>query len=613
MEALAARTPHLAKYEILGEVGHGGMATVYRAMDKRLGREVAIKVIHPHLRDSSEAVARFHAEARAVAKLRHPNIVELFDISEPDEPEQYLVAELVRGTTLRKVLESSRAMPAEVAAALAVELLEALDHAHRAGVIHRDVKPENVLLAPTAAITSSADVAVAGASGSGLSISPERRQQAPALAATDRVVVKLTDFGIAKLLDAQRVTSTGQVLGSPAHMAPEQIECGAVDARADVFGMGVLFYECTIGHLPFDGSNPAQVLRAVLEGRYAEARMEQPTIGGRWSALIDRALAHAPADRFADAGTMRDALLSELERLGLSSPGRELAAWFDDPVAYEKKHMAAMVDRLCALGDDARKSGDVLSAADDYNRALALAPTDARLVRIVAGMKRAEARARFFRRAGVAIVVAASALAVALGAGRFLRTHVPNTDHSARQAPVVDPPMGSSLNASPPAGDSPSATAAARSRAPTLLPSAAPKVVERTLTLDLTPAMGVTVSVDGFASRRVNTGDSLVVDGRAHTLTFACEVCTQVRRDVVAADKDDTLKIVVPIKPAALVIEGDVDKTYQIVQHPEVVVRAGTNTVSLGSAYERVTVQQVETKVAIPVRLQAGKSVHATF
>jgi serine/threonine protein kinase len=613
MEALAARTPHLAKYEILGEVGHGGMATVYRAMDKRLGREVAIKVIHPHLRDSSEAVARFHAEARAVAKLRHPNIVELFDISEPDEPEQYLVAELVRGTTLRKVLESSRAMPAEVAAALSVELLEALEHAHRAGVVHRDVKPENVLLAPTAAVASSADVAVAGASGSGLSISPERRQQAPALAATDRVVVKLTDFGIAKLLDAQRVTSTGQVLGSPAHMAPEQIECGAVDARADVFGMGVLFYECTIGHLPFDGGNPAQVLRAVLEGRYAEARMEQPTIGGRWSALIDRALAHAPADRFADAGTMRDALLSELERLGVSSPARELAAWFDDPVTYETKHAAAMVDRLCALGDDARKRGDVLSAADDYNRALALAPNDGRLVRIVARMKRAEARARFFRRAGVAFVAAASALALALGAGRFVRTYVHNTDRSARQPPVVDSPMGSRLNASPPTSDSPSATAAAPSRVPTLLPSAAPKAVERTLTLDLTPAMGVTVSVDGFASRRVNTGDSLVVDGRAHTLTFACEVCTQVRRDVVAADKDDTLKIVVPIKPAALVIEGDVDKTYQIVQHPEVVVRAGTNTVSLGSAYERVTVQQVETKVAIPVRLQAGKSVHATF
>src|SRR5579862_760240 len=106
MEASAAarsRLPQLAKYDVLEEIGHGGMATVYRARDKRLGREVAVKVIHPHLRDSREVVSRFNAEARAVAKLRHPNIVEVFDVSEADEPEQYLVAELVRGATLRNL------------------------------------------------------------------------------------------------------------------------------------------------------------------------------------------------------------------------------------------------------------------------------------------------------------------------------------------------------------------------------------------------------------------------------------------------------------------------------------------------------------------------------
>src|SRR5580692_5047692 len=127
MEASAARSrlPELAKYEVLKEIGHGGMATVYRARDRRLGREVAVKVIHPHLRDSREVVSRFNAEARAVAKLRHPNIVEVFDVSDADDAETYLVAELVRGTTLRKILQKPRAMPPEVAAALAVELLAA--------------------------------------------------------------------------------------------------------------------------------------------------------------------------------------------------------------------------------------------------------------------------------------------------------------------------------------------------------------------------------------------------------------------------------------------------------------------------------------------------------
>ncbi len=97
------------------------------------------------------------------------------------------------------------------------------------------------------------------------------------------VVIKITDFGIAKILDAQGVTSTGQVLGSPAHMAPEQIEGGEVDARTDVFALGVLMYECLVGHLPFEGKNPAQVLRRVLEGSFAPADRERPSVGGRWA------------------------------------------------------------------------------------------------------------------------------------------------------------------------------------------------------------------------------------------------------------------------------------------------------------------------------------------
>jgi eukaryotic-like serine/threonine-protein kinase len=345
-----ARLPQLAKYELLEELGHGGMATVYRARDRRLGREVAVKVIHPHLRDSPEVVSRFNAEARAVAMLHHGNIVEVFDVSDPDEPEQYLVAELLRGTTLRRLLAEHKAMPPDVAAAIALELLGALAHAHANGIIHRDVKPENVLIERGS-----------GAAGGG-------------------VLVKLTDFGIAKLLDAQGVTSTGQVLGSPAHMAPEQIEGGDVDVRADVFGLGVLLYECMVGHLPFEGTNPAQVLRRVLDGRYPDAQRERALVGSRWSALLDHALAHAVADRFADANAMRDAIVAELDRLGISTPARELEAWMDDPRGYEDTHAKRMIEKLCALGNDARKRGDVLAAAADYNRALAHAPDDPQLL-----------------------------------------------------------------------------------------------------------------------------------------------------------------------------------------------------------------------------------------
>src|SRR5690606_37853684 len=170
----------------------------------------------------------------------------------------------IRGTTLRKLLVEHGHLPAEIAAAIGIQIARGLSHAHRQGVVHRDVKPENVLIA-------------GGAGG--------RRKEGSA--STD-VRVKITDFGIAKLLDVQGVTSTGQVLGSPAHMAPEQIEGGDVSARSDVFGLGVLLYECMVGSLPFDGKNPAQVLRRVLDGSFTPPERARPTVGAGWSRIVEK-------------------------------------------------------------------------------------------------------------------------------------------------------------------------------------------------------------------------------------------------------------------------------------------------------------------------------------
>jgi eukaryotic-like serine/threonine-protein kinase len=587
--AQRGRFPQLVKYELLEELGHGGMATVYRALDKRLGREVAVKVIHPHLRDSREVVLRFNAEARAVAKLRHPNIVEVYDVSDPDEAEQYLVVELLRGTTLRKLLQRHKAIPSEVAAAIALDLLGALAHAHARGVVHRDVKPENVLIEHRARTPSGPGVAV----------------------------VKLTDFGIAKLLDAQGVTSTGQVLGSPAHMAPEQIEGGDVDARADLFGLGVLVYECMVGHLPFEGSNPAQVLRRVLDGHYPEAQRERPVVGSRWSALLDRALAHAPSDRFADAAAMRDAIVGEFDRLGISAPAQELEAWLDDGASYAQSHAKRMIDKLCALGNEGRKRGEVLAAAADYNRALAHAPDDPQLLRIVAALHRAEARARLGRRAAMVLLLTVALGVAAFAAGRLVRAvAVPAPPPAVSQAVavVVQPPRP----VLPPADTSEEAASPAaspRPRAPAMTPprEAVAKVTERTLTLALQPAMGVKLSIDGEAERDVATGAQLRLDTKAHSLGFGCEVCRTVQVPVAAADKDDTLRVVVPVKPATLVVQGERDKTYQIVEDPQVAVREGANSIPLGSMFRWITVRQLETDLRVRVHLRAGDSVTASF
>jgi serine/threonine-protein kinase len=364
------------------------MATVYRARDKRLGREVAVKIIHRHLRENKEVGQRFASEARAVAKVKHPGVVEVYDVSEDDAEERYLVVELIRGKTLRQLLSDEGYLPAETAAAIGIELAMALEHAHGLGVIHRDVKPENVLLRT-----------VPEGRGSG-----EHSEK----------LVKLTDFGIAKLLDAQGVTSTGQVLGSPAHMAPEQIEGGDVSARSDVFGLGVLLYECMVGKLPFDGKNPAQVLRRVLEGAFTPTERARPTIGAGLGAVVDRALAKDAKDRFASTLDVAEALRAELKLLGFDDPPSEIAAFLHDPKPYRVEFVKRVVAQLVARGRKAREERNVPAATAAFNRALAYRPDDADLISEVSSLARRE---RFRRGLVQAGVILTGSLIIAAGLG----------------------------------------------------------------------------------------------------------------------------------------------------------------------------------------------------
>jgi eukaryotic-like serine/threonine-protein kinase len=568
--------PALAKYDVIEEIGHGGMATVYRAMDKRLAREVAVKVIHPHLRESAEVAHRFVVEAQAVAKLRHPNIVEVFDVSAEDDPEKFLVVELVRGATLRKLLKERAPLPPEIASSLAVELLAALSHAHTEGVVHRDVKPENVLIEHRAA-QSTGDTP-APSSGN---------LDAP------RVRVKLTDFGIAKLLDAQGVTSTGQVLGSPAHMAPEQIEGGAVDARADVFGMGVLLYEAMVGHLPFEGQNPAQVLRRVLDGQYPSAEVERPTVGKRLSVILDRALAHDPAARFESATAMRDALLAELRRVGIDSPPRELEAYFDDPEGYANDHKKRTIAKLCELAAEARKDSRVLDAADDYNRALAYAPDDPQLLRIVSGMQRDAARARMLRRAGPLALATVVVAVLAYFVTQSLKNHPTRPIASASTTTSASATVsGSATSTSTSTGTSTvAATGTATSTATSTVAATstgagtgtstgtAAAHVERTVTLTVSGDVAAFfVSIDGRDAESKTTGDTIRVDEREHALRFSCaqDLCEAQSRKVAAGKGDETVLVELRSKPATLIVDGPPGASYSIDGYAGLVIKSGT-------------------------------------
>ena len=591
-----ARVPALTKYEVLEELGHGGMATVYRAHDKRLGRDVAIKVLHPHLRESREIAHRFEAEAKAVAKLRHRNIVEVFDVSSADEDEQYLVVEFVRGQTLRRLLQKAGALPPEVAAALAVELLGALAHAHGAGVVHRDVKPENVLLEHRSSGESTpTPIPGGGSTGNMTGASPSSgagsRRTPVDSNRGERIGVKLTDFGIAKLLDAQGVTSTGQVLGSPAHMAPEQIEGGDVDGRADVFGMGVLLYECMVGHLPFEGNNPAQVLRRVLDGIYPSAERERPSVGKIYSQILDRALARQAEDRYADAEQMREALSAELLRLGVAAPRTELESYFDDPDGWSAEHEKRLTAKLCALGGDARKRGDAVAAAADYNRALAYAPNDPQLLRIVASMHRAEARMRFVRRTGPLVLGT-----VALGLGAFFVAralkggpavlHLPGVTSASTALVATGPDPSAQPSAKPRASPTPSErpTMALGSVKPPIAPSADAAVArKRSITFaSLQPQYGVVMKVDGVRGPDPGPGFSFMLpDDKPHALWFTCqdhlgnELCVPKTVPIPAGDAEQTLDVQLTILPAKLVVDGEPGRSYGIEEVPNMTLASG--------------------------------------
>ncbi|HVH45104.1 MAG TPA: serine/threonine-protein kinase [Labilithrix sp.] len=600
----SGRAPVLAKYDVLEELGHGGMATVYRAHDKRLLRDVAIKVLHPHLRESREIAHRFSVEAKAVAKLRHPNIVEVFDVSSEEETEQYLVVELVRGPTLRKILQDRGALPPEIGAAIVTELLAGIAHAHASGVVHRDVKPENVLIEhrprsltasqrsgvvstpiPMAKAPTSHPPPASGAGGS----SPNEG---------NRVSVKLTDFGIAKLLDAQGVTSTGQVLGSPAHMAPEQIEGGEVDGRADVFGLGVLLYDCVVGHLPFVGNNPAQVLRRVLDGVYAPAERERPTVGRVWSEIIDRALARKAESRYPDAEAMRNALCAELTRLGMGPPRTEIEAWLDDPDGWTAQQEKRLIERLCHLGDVSRKRSDAVAAAADYNRALAYAPNDPSLLRIVASMHRSEARARVVRR------VAPLALgALVLGSGAYVVAKAFKPSPSGQSAvaasatasspaspssstaglAIASATSGSAARPSEVARAMPSSTVASSSTrtiaSPVVVSNAGRSGVTRSVSFSvLRPSFGVQMTIDGAPGPEPDPTKPFTLDDKAHTLVFTCkdDLCAPKTYQVGAGDGSVDLQVELAISNAKLTVEGDPSRSYGIMEIPTLNIAGGS-------------------------------------
>jgi eukaryotic-like serine/threonine-protein kinase len=261
------------RYRLDARLAAGGMGEVWQATDTTLGRKVAVKLLHPHLADDPDVVARFRREARAAARLDHPGIVPVYDTCS-DGGREAIVLQLVDGPTLRQYLDRVGTLTDGQAAVIGASVADALVAAHRAGIVHRDIKPANILFGP------------------------------------DRAM--LTDFGVAKALDDVDHTSTGVVLGSVRYLSPEQVEGHLSDGRSDLFSLGVVLYECVTGTTPWQADTPTATAVARLDRAPVPPSHHNPSVSRSFDEVVLTCLARYPADRYADAADLHRALTGML-------------------------------------------------------------------------------------------------------------------------------------------------------------------------------------------------------------------------------------------------------------------------------------------------------------
>src|SRR4249919_546708 len=251
------------------------MATVWIAEDPLLSRRVAVKLLLPELAVDHALRVRFRNEAIAAAKLTHPGIVATYDTGD-DDGTAYIVMELVEGTTLRRLIDERGRLPVPEAAGIASQVADALEHAHRQGLVHRDIKPANVL------------------------VQPDGR-------------VKVTDFGIAKAAGGDDLTRTGTVVGTARYLAPEQVNGNKVDGRVDVYALGLILYEMLAGSAPFAGDSDMATAVARLTNAPEPIRMARPEVSRHLEDVVARSLARDPDYRYQSAQALKDALAPGLD------------------------------------------------------------------------------------------------------------------------------------------------------------------------------------------------------------------------------------------------------------------------------------------------------------
>jgi len=282
---------NLGRYEVLGELGQGAMGVVYKARDPLIDRVVAIKTINLGLAmdEKDEYEGRFYQEAKAAGRLNHPNIVTIYDVGKSGDV-AYIAMELLEGRELRDIMNEGALLPVDQVLNIVAQVAQGLAYAHEHEIVHRDVKPSNIMVIRDGH-------------------------------------VKITDFGIARMASSSVRTQTGMVLGSPKYMSPEQVMGKSIDQRSDIFSLGVMFYEMLTGQAPFDGENVNAIMYQTLNAVVPPPNMVNPAIPEMVNFIMAKALAKKVEDRYqnskdfaVDLRTCRDTLPRSIQQVDLSKP-----------------------------------------------------------------------------------------------------------------------------------------------------------------------------------------------------------------------------------------------------------------------------------------------------
>lgn len=270
------------RYQILAPIGEGGMALVFLARDLRTGHDVAIKFLRPEYKENPDFISRFQREANAASKMSHHNIVNLLDVGTTENP--YIVIEYVNGKTLKDIIRDSKTLPEDVSVQIAIRILSALQHAHQAGIIHRDIKPQNILV-------------------------------------NQKGYIKVSDFGIARMVGTKTATipdADKSVMGTVHYFSPEQAQGEMATVSSDLYSVGVVLYEMLTGKVPFDGDTPVAIALQHVQARPRPLREINPDVSPSVEAVVMKALEKGPVNRYHTALEMAQAL-----KIALQSPEKE--------------------------------------------------------------------------------------------------------------------------------------------------------------------------------------------------------------------------------------------------------------------------------------------------